>query len=179
MVEFALIAPALCLMLMGIGDLLHRGYVQGLLDGEMQRAGRDSAVEGGALKATAIDNKLRGMVKMIAKEATIDTVRESYATFQNIKPERFDDNNGNGVRDPLECFDDVNANAAWDSSPSRKSQGGASDVTILRATVTWPRLFPMAGLMGWPVNQTVISETVLKNQPFAAQTIATPTPICT
>lgn len=179
MVEFAFIAPVMCLILMAAGDLLHRGYVQGLLDGEMQKAGRDSAIEGGALKTAEIDNKLRRMIKMIASEATVETKRETYSRFQNIKPERFDDNNNDGVRNAGECFDDVNANKQWDTKPSRNGQGGASDVTVMRATISWPRLFPMAAMLGWTRTQTITSETVLKNQPFAAQTIAAPEPVCT
>jgi hypothetical protein len=107
------------------------------------------------------------------------SVRKSYTSFSVVKPEPFVDNNGNGKRDPGECFTDVNNNGIWDADPGIAGQGGANDVALYTMTITYPRIFPVAGLMGWPQTQTISSSTLLKNQPYASQTVATPPQVCT
>lgn len=178
-VEFGFLAPVLCLALMGIGDLTHRGYMQDVIDGEIQKLGRDSSLEGSKTKLAALDEKVRRQVYRVAPDATVTTKRDTYSTFLAIKPERFTDDNANGKRDAGECFDDINGNRAWDVRPSREGQGGANDVTVLRVTVQIPRLFPMASMLGWDPQLKLISETFLKNQPYAGQAFIQMETICT
>lgn len=177
-VEFGLLAPVLCMTLLALGDFTHRSYVQGLVDGEMQKAARSSAIEGGARNAAEIDKNMHAMIRSINVDAEIKTERESFATFQSINPERYTDANANGERDPGECFDDVNGNKQWDARPYRKGQGGAHDVTILRTTVTWPPMFPLAGFLGLPGKQKIVVKTILKNQPFAGQAGSSTEEVC-
>lgn len=178
-VEFGLLAPVLCLALMGTGDLLHRIYMQDVIDGEIQQLGRLSSLEASGGKLKTLDENVRRQIYRVAPAATVVTKRDTYSTFLAMKPERFDDLNSNGLRDVGECFEDVNGNRAWDAKPSREGQGGANDVTVLRVTVEVPRLFPMASMLGWSSSQKLISETFLKNQPFAAQAIIKTETICT
>ena len=178
-VEFGLLAPVLCLTLMAVGDLMHQVYMQDVIDGEVQQLGRLSSLEGSGSKLKALDEAVRRQIYRVAPEALVETKRDTYSTFLAISPERFDDLNANGQRDSGECFDDINGNRAWDARPSREGQGGANDVTVLRVTVTLPRLFPMASMLGWSTKQKLISETFLKNQPFAAQATIKKEAICT
>ena len=60
-----------------------------------------------------------------------------------------------------------------------QGQGGANDVTYYKMTVTYPRLFPFAWLIGWSATQTISAATILKNQPYATQTVTTVQTICT
>jgi Flp pilus assembly protein TadG len=179
LVEFAIIAPVMLLMLMGMGDMLYQTYTQSILNGELQKAARDSGIEGGATSTATIDAKVETMVKKIAPNATFTSTRKSYDTFSEVAPEPFTDTNGNGVRDPGECFTDENGNGTWDQDPGAAGQGGASAVTVYTMTATYPRLFPVAGLLGWPTTQTVSATTLLKNQPYATQTTTTNTTVCT
>jgi len=96
-----------------------------------------------------------------------------------VAPEPFTDSNGNGVRDPGECFTDENGNGSWDQDPGAAGQGGASAVTVYTMTATYPRLFPVAGLLGWPKTQTISATTLLKNQPYATQTTTANVTVCT
>lgn len=178
-IEFAIVAPVMMLVLMGISDLSYQIYAQSILNGAMQKAARDSAIQGGADNTAAIDAKVTAMVKNIATNATITFSRKNYDSFSVIKPEPFVDTNGNGVRNAGECFTDINGNGSWDADPGMAGQGGADDVTLYTATVTYPHLFPVTGLFGWPSNQTISAATLLKNQPYATQTTVTPTTICT
>jgi Flp pilus assembly protein TadG len=178
-VEFALVSPVMILMMMGLGDMGYQVYAQSILNGAMQKAARDSAIQGGANATAIIDGKVSAMVRNIAKNATISFTRKNYDSFSVIKPEPFVDTNGNGVRNTGECYTDINANNQWDSDPGENGQGGANDVTVYTATVTYPHLFPVTSLFGWPSTQTIIASTLLKNQPYASQTTVTPATVCT
>jgi Flp pilus assembly protein TadG len=178
-VEFALVSPVMILMMMGLGDLGYQVYAQSILNGAMQKAGRDASIQGGANNTAAIDGKVTAMVKNIAQNATITFTRKNYDSFSVIKPEPFVDTNGNGVRNAGECYTDINGNNQWDSDPGETGQGGANDVTVYTATVNYPHLFPVTGLFGWPSTQTITASTLLKNQPYASQTTVTPATVCT
>jgi len=179
LVEFALLTPVMLLMLMGLGDMLYQVYTQSILNGELQKAARDSGIEGGAASTSTIDAKVQTMVMKIAPGATFTSTRKSYDSFSEVAPEPFTDTNGNGVRDPGECFTDENGNGTWDQDPGAAGQGGASAVTVYTMTATYPRLFPVAGLFGWPTTQTVSATTLLKNQPYATQTTTANVTVCT
>jgi Flp pilus assembly protein TadG len=177
-IEFAIVAPVMCTLLMGLCDLMYQSYAQSILDGAMYKAGRDSALENNARTAADIDAKVIGMVSMLGPNMKFEPERRSYSSFLLVKPENFTDKNGNGVRDPGECFDDVNGNKQWDTDPGRQSQGGANDVTRYRMKVTYPRLFPVAGLIGLPPTQVITGETLLKNQPYKTQVVQPVESIC-
>lgn len=178
-VEFAIVAPVMMLMLMGICDLAYQIYAQSILNGALQKAGRDATIQGAANTTTQIDGKVKTMIQKIAANATFTVTRKNYDSFSVIKPEPFTDNNSNGVRNTGECYTDVNGNGQWDQDPGTDGQGGADDVTLYTMTVTYPRLFPVAGFFGWPSTQTISATTLLKNQPYASQTVVTPKQICT
>ena len=179
-VEFALTMPITFLMILGLGDLAYEGYLDSVLTGAVQKAGRDSTIQGNATESSSIDQKVIDAVKAIAPKATFASTRENYDNYGAVKPEPFTDTNNNGVRDAHECFTDVNGNGQWDSDPGTSGQGGASDVTVYKMTVTYPRLFPFAWLIGWPANVTISASTYLKNQPYATQNVVTVgSPICT
>jgi Flp pilus assembly protein TadG len=178
-VEFAIITPTMLLLLMGLSDLAYQSYVQAHLTGAMQKAGRDSTIQGATNRTAAIDAQVIGWVRTVAAQATFTSQRRSYSQFGLIKPEQFDDNNSNGVyNQPSECFTDVNGNGIWDADPGLTGQGGANDVVLYRMTVTYPRLFPLAGLVGWGQNQQISATTILKNQPWASQNVFTAQRIC-
>ena len=170
-IEFAIVAPVMLLVLMGLGDLLYQPYLQALLEGSMQKAGRDSALEDGVANAAAVDKTVQDMVSRLAPRATFTPLRKSYSSFALVKPETIYDTNKNGKLDKNECYDDVNGNGKWDADPGRTGQGGADDVTSYTMTVTYPRLFPVSGLLGLPTTQTVSASTLLKNQPYKTQTV--------
>lgn len=190
-VEFAIVSPVMMLLLMGLGDLLYRGYAQSILSGELQKAARDSGIEGGAANATTIDNRVVSRLGPIMKNLAQNcgtgaaatpvwcSTRKSYDTFTEVAPENFTDGNSNGIRDAGECFDDVNRNGTWDADPGVTGQGGASAVTLYTMNITFPRMFPVAALLGWPNRDTISATTLLKNQPYATQTTTDTVTVCT
>ena len=178
-IEFAFVAPVMCLLLMGLSDLAYQCYVQAMLTGAMQKAGRDSTIQGGGTKTGQIDATVMSWVRSVAGAATYTSSRKSYAQFGTIRPETYTDSNNNGVYDAAtECFIDINGNNTWDADPGITGQGGANDVVLYKITVTYSRLFPLAALIGWPSTQQVSASTILKNQPWAAQSSYTAKQVC-
>ena len=178
-VEFAITAPVLCVLLMGLCDLAYNSYVQEILTGEIQKAGRDSTIQGSSNRTGAIDAKVMSRVRMVAKNASYTSTRKSYAQFSNVKPEAFQDNNSNGVYDqPSECFTDVNGNSTWDADPGITGQGGANDVVLYSIEVSYQRLFPLFGILGLPAIHKLGASTILKNQPYAQQSVANQRQVC-
>lgn len=172
-IEFGIVAPVLCLMILGLSDLAYQSYTQSMLEGAVQKAARDSTLEGASTNIDAIDQSVKDAVHRVAPEATVTSIRKSYTTFSNIKPEKFTDTNKNGVRDTGECYDDVNGNGQWDSDPGKAGIGGADDIVVYQVTAVYPRIFPMASMLGWSSTQTLVAKTVLKNQPYSTQYLPT------
>lgn len=172
-VEFALVAPVLVLMIMGFFDLAHRTYATSVLQGAMQAAARDSTLESGLTSGDTIDDYVETRVRTVAGTgADFLSERLSYQDFAGVgQPERFVDASPfNDEYDSGECFEDVNGNGEWDPDLGKSGQGGAHDAVLYKMTVTYPRLFPMASLMGWPTEQIISAATVLRNQPYGNQT---------
>ena len=184
LIEFAIVAPVMMVLLMGLSDLAYQIYAQSILNGALQKAGRDAAIQGGVLNTGTIDAKVQDMVKKIAANATFTVTRKNYDAFSVIKPEPFVDTPppspyADGILNNHECYTDINDNNKYDLDPGADGQGGANDVTLYTVAVTYPRLFPVAGLLGWPSTQTISATTLLKNQPYATQSVATPKQVCT
>lgn len=179
-VEFALVVPVMFLMFMGFGELAYEAYVKSVLTGAIQKAGRDSTIQGAAAKALTLDDSVLAQVQNVAPAAAYVSTptRKSYENFGYISPEPFTDSNGNGIRDPSECYTDINGNSAWDADPGSSGQGGANDAVVYTATITYPRIFPLFGMIGWSQNATITDSTVLKNQPYASRSASTPATVC-
>lgn len=167
-VEFALVAPVLVTLLLGLFDTGYNLYTASILQGAIQEAARDSTIEGAT--PTALDAKVSEAVRNIAPNATIAFSRKSYADFSDIDtPEDFTDVNDNGVCDAGEPYEDANGNGFWDTDRGTAGQGGARDAVLYSVTVTYPHAFPVGSLIGLSDKFSVKSQTVLRNQPYALQ----------
>jgi len=76
-----------------------------------------------------------------------------------------------------DCFEDSNGNGSYDSSAGSTGLGGADDIVFYQVTVSMPRLFPMAKLLGWSATQTATANATIRNQPWSNQ--ATLPIVCT
>jgi Flp pilus assembly pilin Flp len=179
-VEFALVTPVLLLILMGGMDVSRSAYVSSVLYGAVQKAGRDSSLETAGGAAASIDSKILAVMKPLATDGVLTVSRKSHQTFARAKrAETFTDSNANNVRDAGECYEDANNNGTWDAAGGKTGLGGADDIVVYTATFTYPRTFPMAGLMGMNPNQVLSATTILRNQPFGDQTLVVPKVLCT
>jgi hypothetical protein len=178
-VEFAMIAPALLTVLLGLMDLSYNIYTTTLLEGAIQKAGRDSTIEGAESKGLAIDNHVRDIVDDIVPNADVAFDRRAYIDFSDVgRPEDYSDLNDDGVCNDDEPFEDANGNGQWDPDRGREDMGGARDAVLYTVTVSYPRAFPFMSLLGWDRNITAKSRTVLRNQPYGQQNKAAPVGNC-
>ena len=180
-VEFAIVAPVMGLLLLGAFDTAHSLYMRSVLQGIVQKVARDSALEGGTVTAqqTTLDNKVRASVRAIANNATIDITRRFYRTFSAAsaaQAETWDDTNGNGTCDAGEPYQDANNNTNWDDDGGNGGQGGAKDKTVYTVEMSYPRYFPLYRIIGGSNTTRISAATVLANQPYGDQgSYGTPT----
>ena len=169
-VEFAAIAPAMLMVVLGLMDLGYGVYANALLEGAVQQAGRDSTIEGAETRGLAIDNQVRDVVTNLAPKAKVSFDRRAYIDFSDVdRPEDFTDANTDGICSDGEPFEDINGNGTWDEDRGRADMGGARDAVLYTVTVQYPRPFPVMKLLGFSPNVTSRAQTVLRNQPYGPQ----------
>lgn len=172
-VEFGLIAPFFLIALLGMFDLGHNMYTAQQLQGAVQKAARDSTIEGAMTTEAAIDARVEAAVKVVSPDATVTFSRSAYSNFSDIgKAEEFTDSttNPDGVCNDGEPFEDANSNGTWDSDRGRTdSFGTARDALLYTVDVEYQRLFPVAGLIGQSNTFKLRVKTVLRNQPYGLQ----------
>lgn len=167
-IEFALVVPVLLLIIMGMSELAYQIYVQSVLSGAVEKAGRDSGLETYVGNGAALDAKLEAQIHAASPSAQIAETRSSFGNFASVGAEPYVDANKNGQYDKGESFTDVNCNGVWDAY-GVAGQGGANDVAVYNVTVKYSRLFPILSSLGLANPVTLTSQTILKNQPYQTQ----------
>jgi hypothetical protein len=173
-VEFGLVAPVLCLMILGFLDFAHWSYVRSIAIGAIDEVARSASVGGPAVDPTIFEQQVEAQVKRVARNATFVWSKQSYYQFSGIgKPEKLTtDNNANGLYDPGDCWEDLNPNGVYDTTPGKNGVGGADDIVYYKVVVTFPPLIPLVGFnsrLGG--NHTTTAITIVRRQPYAAQAV--------
>ncbi|NCP13195.1 MAG: pilus assembly protein [Sphingomonadales bacterium] len=178
LVEFAFVAPVLIMMIMGLFDIAHTQYSSVLLNGALQKAGRDLTLENAGSQMATVEARVRAQVLTVMPSgATVEFEELSHYDFADIgEPEEILGDDpfgapGHGVCEAAknERYIDSNENNQWDKDRGKEGIGGARDAVLYTAIVEYPRMFPMYGLIGAPKNVTLTASTVLRNQPFDEQ----------
>lgn len=171
LVEFAFVGPVLIILLMGLFDMAHAQYTSAQITGAMQKAGRDLTLESAGTRQSSIDSVVVNRVKTVVPgSATVTLEKLSHFDFTDIgEAENFTDDNDDGICNNDEPFEDANDNGQWDANRGQSGIGGARDAVLYTAVVQYPRLFPIAGLVGMDRMQTLEASTVLRNQPYGQQ----------
>lgn len=172
LIEFAIVLPVLLLLVLGGLEIGHTMYVNSILVGQVQKAGRDLTLEGSGSAAaqTAIENNVTNMIHQVIGTAQVSYQILSFHDYANAanRAEEFGDTNHDGKCDNGETFVDSNANGSWDADGSVSGRGGSKDVVLLTATVTYPRLLLGRTFAASPT-VTMQASTLLRNQPSATQ----------
>lgn len=178
--EFAIILPAMLVLLFGIFDVGQEIYVKSVLQGALQDAGRSAGLESGRDQTAAIDQYVRDQLEPVAiSDPTYTIERANYETFSDVgRPEDFVDANDNDAYDEGECFTDENGNTEWDGDVGKSGLGGANDVVRFTVTVTYDRIFPLWKLIGASPQTRLQASTVLRSQPYGGQAARTRTQVC-
>jgi Flp pilus assembly pilin Flp len=189
-VEFAIIAPVMCLFLVGALDMAHSLYMTAVLQGVVQKTARDGSMESGtaAAQQALLDERVRKQALLLANQATVTIGRRFYRTFAAAaaaQPEHWTESEvkpdgtpaPDGTCDHGEPYVDANNNGVWDRDGGDGGTGGAKDRVVYTVSVTYPRLLPIYGFLPSVGNtQTVTAKTVLQNQPYGDQGSYTATP---
>ncbi|WP_242151296.1 TadE/TadG family type IV pilus assembly protein [Sphingomonas sp. BAUL-RG-20F-R05-02] len=168
LIEFAIIAPVLVLMLLGGLEIGHTIYVRSALVGSLQKAARDISLESASssTQMNAINATVATAVHQIMPSAKVELVAKSYHDYSNAASpaEEYNDADHDGRCDHGEAFVDSNRNGSWDQDGSVSGRGSARDVVLLVATASYSRLGLTSLLAGSP--QTVLTaKTLIRNQP--------------
>lgn len=178
-VEFAICAPVMLIAMMGVFDMGHNMYSASIIQGAIQKAARDSTIEGAQDQGSVLDARVTEMVRDIAPGAELEFKRTAYSSFSDVgQPEDWNDVNGNGSCDDGEPFEDANGNASWDANAGKAGFGGARDAVLYEVDVTYTRVFPVSKLLGQSPEFHTVARTVLRNQPYAAQDTSRTTGNC-
>lgn len=175
--EFGLVAPVLCLLLVGSLEVGHRLYMHGVLEGALQKAARDGSLETASGTSStprdAIDAKVLAQVRQIHNAADVTFDRRFYRSFTDAaakKAEEFTDTNGNGLCDDNEPFEDINNNGVRDKDGGDAiAKAGARDNVVYTVTVEYPNMFPLHRFIGGSDTTKMSASTVLANQPYGEQ----------
>ena len=173
LVEFAMVAPVLVVLLLGIFDLGYRSYAASVVQGALHDAARMATV--GGVTPTQIDARVRQRLNHFAEVGTLTTTTTSYYDFTGVgRPETItSDTAPIGEYNDTDCFEDANGNGEYDLDRGRAGTGNSDDIVRYQISITYDRLFPVAGFLGWPNTDTITANTVLRNQPYAGRTITT------
>ena len=173
MMEFAIVAPVLLLMIIGGLGLGHTMYVQSVLDGEMQKAARDTTLEDatGEARRLVIQNRVRTQVNEVINDADVDFTMIAFHDYRNAqsRAEEYYDGDHDGHCNHGESYVDANNNGSWDLQGGTAGVGGSKDVVLMTATVSYPSFLPYGQSGG---DMVLKSSTLLRNQPASDQAAA-------
>lgn len=176
-VEFALVLPALCLVVLGLLDLGYRSYVGSAVQGVLFEAARLATV--GNKTGDDIDNHVRERLRSFARPDDIVINKKSYYDFTKVKkPEVItNDTLPLGQYNAGDCFRDANGNGQYDLDRGKSGLGGSDDIVHYEIVLTYDRLVPVS-MFGGTDRVRVSSGTSLRNQPFASRTPLDEAEIC-
>lgn len=176
-VEFGLIAVPLVTMLLALVDLGFRSYISTQLQGTLDQAARQVTI--GGVTTSTVSSLVTDRIRRILPGATVVVTPKSYDDFADVKkPEPITtDTAPLGVYNQGDCFLDMNGNGVWDADGGQSGTGSGDDIVYYTATVSYPSIMPLRGLLGWPTTQTITATMMMRNQPYAAQ--PAPKTVCT
>lgn len=170
-VEFAIVAPVLLLLIMGIVDIGMMMFAQGVLENSAftaARTGKTGYTQQNSTREETIIETLHARAGMLLDTADIVVTSVSYSEFDDIgEAEPFIDANGNGTRDNGENYTDVNGNGQYDQDVGRAGNGTASEVVVYTVSYPWRLYTPMVKpILGENGIVNLSSRIVVQNEPY-------------
>ena len=173
--EFALLMPVLCLIVMGTLEVGYRIYAVSVSNGAIRQAARMAST--GGFTGTQIDTHVVNQIRKFRKDANVQIVKKSYSDFTGVGlPEPV---TSGSIASGTYCFEDVNKNGTRDDDQGTSGLGGAEDVIYYEVTATYPTLFKFSeNVLKFSPTQTVKLNTIVSNEPFAAVVRTPPPTVC-
>lgn len=169
LMEFALILPALCMLLMAIFSLGYRSYAASVLQGSLQEAARMATV--GGVTQAQIDARVRYRLNHFANRSTVTITTRSYSEFSGVAmPERItNDTSPIGSYNVGDCYEDANNNSRFDLDRGSADLGSADDIVLYQVSMVYPQIVPVGRFLGWSDTETLTASIALRNQPYAGR----------
>jgi hypothetical protein len=173
LVEFALVAPVMLVMICGLLELGYVAFARSTLESAILDASRRARVaQCPGEAATLIEQELDDRMAIVISHdgaPPVLTVRSYGSEFGNVgTPEPFNDLDASGSFDPGEPYSDINGNGEWDADMGKAgSYGGYGDVVQFTATFNVASLLPFmaARINGNAGYYRIVAETVVRNEP--------------
>lgn len=169
-IEFALIAPVLFLMVMGIIEFGMIMFASATLEGATNigaRLGKSGATTSGMTREQYIRTEIQNRASGLLNPAQVVITTRPYPTFSttgNPPPEPcITAQCGNGAAGV--DYSDLNGNGSYDLVRTDAGLGG--DVVVYDVTYNWPLFTPMISqLIGSGGSYQVRAVTTVRNEPF-------------
>lgn len=167
-VEFALVAPVVVILIIGVIEVATAMAVSTFLEGGLREASRfgvtGSQGAGGRLARIQQIMADHSFGLITANDIALDT--RVYGSFAQIGDEEYTDTNGDGAYSPGEPFIDRNGNGAWTPDSGTPGLGQGNDIVVYRASYDWGFLTGLLRpVMGNSI--TFTSAIAVRNEPFS------------
>ena len=171
-VEFALTAPILFLLIVGMFEIAMVMFISVTVEGGLREAARfgiTGAAPVGLTRQQQILNILDvhtlGLIDIASSTITL----KAYDSFADIgQPEPFNDiSPANGAYDLGEAFTDLNGNSQWDADRGVDGVGNAGEVVLYKIDYDWLLFTPIiAQLLTGGGALHMNASVAVRNEPF-------------
>lgn len=170
-VEFALVAPVLLLLVMGIVEFALVMLAYNVMESATNmsaRLGATGFTASGISRQQTILDAVRARAGSFIDPDRVEVHSRFYSQYDQInEPEPFTDSNHNGLRDSGEPYTDVNGNGQWDADMAVAGYGNAGDVVVYTVQYPWAIATPIIShLVGTDGVYMITTHAVVKNEPF-------------
>lgn len=170
-IEFAFVAPALVLFIVGTIETGLMLTAQQVLDEATftgSRTSKTGYTATGSTQAATISAAIKKAAQSYLDPNKIVVTSLAYDDYSAVgQPEPFTDVNKNGKRDAGESFTDTNGNGKWDADRGRSGAGQSGEIVMFTATYSWTLRTPlMAKLIGANGAVPLTARAVVKNEPY-------------
>ena len=169
-VEFAIIAPVLVLLIMGTVELGLMAGAQAILNDAVfvgSRTGKTGYKATGQTQAQTIQAGIKKAASALLDPAKITLTSTSYPDYSYLKPEPFTDTNKNGKWDTGEAYTDLNSNGKYDNGVGTSGTGNSGEIVSYTATYSWKLFTPvLKRFVGTNGVVPLKSSVVVKNEPY-------------
>jgi hypothetical protein len=174
-VEFAMLLPVLCVVIIGTLEVGYKIYAVSVSNGAIREAARMAST--GGFTGAQIDAFVVNQIHAFRKDATVSIVKKSYSDFTGVGlPEPV---TSGSVESGTYCFDDVNRSGSWEADQGTSGLGDAEDVIYYEVTATYPTLFKFSEkVLKFNASTKITMNTIVSNEPFAAVVNTPPPNIC-
>lgn len=168
-VEFAIVAPVLVLMIIGIMEIAMIMFVSSLVEGgvrEAARFGLTGSTPPGQSREEFVVQRIQEITMGLVQVDDTNVTVSVYPSFGDIgQPEPFTDQNGNDSYDEGEPYTDINGNNDWDDDMGQAGAGGPGEIVLYKIDYEWNLL---SGLLVESFGSSIAMSTsmAVRNEPY-------------